>query len=440
MRILALALADDHRRFVRGFPPKGARMLLNPDLEIAGLAGVAGPDDIICQDEKVELLDLSVPFDWALLSTDYWQESRIREVAFGLRGRDKPVVLFGPVATAKFHELCSVADSVVVGNILNVWPELRSDAEQGRFKPVYRALPCPAYAVPDLRRIAKPAFDPSFQCLRAVVGCYCPTAVRPFCRQYLYHQDNTLKRDLEELTGEVLGLRHKHVYLLDEDVARERDFYREFFSRVWHYKREWTVLAGERIFDDSVGASSHSYVHLLAKAGVRVMNLNESWLSQERIVRAVQNRDLARRLRNQVRLLHRQRLLVGARISLFLAPGDEFDYVASYRLIDSLSIDFLLVRTFMAQSPTSVPGSWFQVPETMNQELRTNYPVFVPYEPGLLPDKPNWWKNQFYGLDSIIRRSLRRPVRVGFYSTLRYYYPRSFAYRQNFLECVGYPP
>lgn len=418
MKILAVSLADDSRRFVRGYPPKGARLLLNPDLEIAGLMTRAAPDRIIYQDEKVEVIDLSVAFDWALLSTDFWQESRIREVAQEIRQRGKPVVLFGPIATSRSQELMGIGDAVVVGNILNVWGELRADAARNTLRPCYRASHTPVYGVPDLEQAAKPEFDPDFQCLRALIGCRCLPELQPFCRQYLYHRELIQRRGLEELVGEVCSLRRKHVYLLDEDVAQDTDFYREFFSRVWRFKREWTVLAGEAIFRDV------SYIRFLAKAGVRVLVLTESWLNQQRLLQMIGNRRLIRARRNQVRLLHRQRLLVGARISLFLDADQQFDYEQSYEVIKRLGLDFLLVRMFRGSGAG---------PEAAE-------PLFISYQPGLLPDRPTWWKSQFYGLNAIFRRGVRRPVRVGFYSTLRYYFPRSFAYRQNFLEGIAYPP
>ena len=417
MKILALSLADDRRRFERGFPPKGARLLLNPDLEIAQLFSLAGTDELTYQDEKAELIDLTVPTDLILISADFWQESRIREVVFQASDRGKPVVIFGPVASTRGHELAGIPATTVRGSILSVWSELRADAAAGRLKKTYQAAPEPSYAPFDLEAVAKPAFDPGFQSLRAIVGCRCPPRLKPFCRQHLYHGDRLLKRDLKELTTEVLRLRRKHVYLLDEDVALDPDFYQEFFSRVWRLKREWTVLAGERIFDNP------RYVRLLAKAGVRVVSLNESWLDLARLNRILARRSFARQMRNQIRLLHRQRLLVGCRISLFLEPGQKIDYGVSYRAIEPLSVDFLQVRFFAREEPDA-PFS----------------PLFVPYQPGLTQDRPTWWKSCFYGLGAIARRSLRRPIRVGFYSTFRYYYPRSFAYRQNLLEGIGYPP
>jgi hypothetical protein len=417
MKVLALSLADDRRRFERELPPKGAQLLLNPNLEIAQLCGLVRGDEIIYQDEKVEILDLTVPSDLVLISTDFWQESRIKEIATEVRALGKRVVLFGLVATIRHQDFAGVADSVVCGSILNAWPELRSDAMQSRLQKTYQASPEPDYGRFDLKAVFKPGFNPDFQCLHAVIGCRCPPRMRPFCRQHLYHGDRLRKRDLKELAAEVLALRRKHVYLLDDDISLDPEFYTSFFARVWLQKREWTVLAGERIFD------SPRYLRLLAKAGVRVINLNESWLNLERLNRILTSRSFARRMANQIGLLHRQRFLAGARISLFLEPGQEVDYESTYRAIEPLGIDFLQVRFFARPAP----GREFA-------------PLFVPYESGLEADRPTWWKSRFYGLGSIVRRSLRRPVRIGFYSTFRYYYPRSFAYRQNLLEGIAYPP
>ena len=417
MRVLALSLADDHRRFERDLPPKGAQLLLNPDLEIAQLFSRAQGDTIIYQDEKAEILDLTVPSDLVLISTDFWQESRIKEIAAEVRALGKRVVLFGPRATVRHQDFAGVADTVVCGSILNAWPELRRDAMQDRLQKTYQASSEPEHGRFDFKAVFKPGFDPDFQCLRAVIGCRCPPSMKPFCRQYLYHGDRLRTRDLRELAAEVLALRRKHVYLLDDDVALDPEFYQEFFARVWLQKREWTVLAGERIFD------SPRYLRLLAKAGVRVISLNESWLNLERLNRILASRSVAHRMANQIGLLHRQRLLAGARISLFLEPGQEIDYESTYRAIEPLGIDFLQVRFFARPAP--------------DQPFA---PLFVPYESGLEADRPTWWKSRFYGLGSIIRRSLRRPVRIGFYSTFRYYYPRSFAYRQNLLEGIAYPP
>jgi hypothetical protein len=441
MKILAIALADDSRRYNRGYPPKGAQMFLNPDLEIAALMRLAAGDQFTYQDEKAETLNLEAPCDLALISTDLWQESRIREVVQELRAQGRPVVLFGPLATAKPEEFITgespksevrspdVRSSVVVGCIFNAWAEVRGDAEAGRLKPVYNAPRAPVYVAPDMERTLKPAFDPSFQCLRAIVGCRCPSPVKPYCRQHMYYGGALMKRNLPEVASEIADFRRKHIALFDDDVAQDRDYYRDLLSRVWRCHHEWTVLAGAGLFDDP------AYVRVLAKAGVRVVHLNESWLSVERLLEARQSRRLFRDLSNQIALLHRNRLLVGARVSLFLTPGESFDYEGTYRVLKTLGLDFLLARTFSRRTTadeqrTTDDGLW---PGEFE-------PAFVSYQPGLLADRPTWWKNQFYDFNTIFVRSARRPARIGFYSTLFYYFPRSFAYRQNFLEGIAYPP
>ncbi|MEO0108258.1 MAG: hypothetical protein ABIK62_03690 [candidate division WOR-3 bacterium] len=424
MRILALSLADDSRRFIRGMPPKGARIFLNPDLEIAGLMTRFGPRHFHYEDEKVEPLNLSVPFDAALVSGDFWQEPRIREVTQDVHRRDKPVILFGPLATTFPEEFTSVVDSVVVGSILNAWPKVEQDLRAASLQSLYRASKEPSYAPPNLDHTLKPNYDPTFQCMRATIGCNCPESVRPYCRQYLYFGSNLRSRSIEELIGEVIELRRKHIFLIDDDVAADPAYYGEFFTRARRYQREWTVWAGDSVLGKA------DYLRLLAKAGVRVLYLNESWLSQERLLTAVHNPVMLRQLRTGVRLLHQQRLLVGSRVALYRRPGEEFDFASISQVIKSLNIDFLRVRFFEPSRGSQFGGN----------KVPAHQQAFVTYQPGLTPNRETWLKHEFYDMGSILTRGLRRPVRVGFYSTFRYYFPRSFAYRQNFLEGIAYPP
>ena len=131
MRVLALSLADDRRRYERDLPPKGAQLLLNPDLEIAQLCSRAQGDEIIYQDEKAEILDLTVPSDLVLISTDFWQESRIREVVFRPRtAANRSSSSARSPRPAGMN--AAVPASVVRGSILNVWSELRADAIPNR--------------------------------------------------------------------------------------------------------------------------------------------------------------------------------------------------------------------------------------------------------------------------------------------------------------------
>jgi hypothetical protein len=55
------------------------------------------------------------------------------------------------------------------------------------------------------------------------------------------------------------------------------------------------------------------------------------------------------------------------------------------------------------------------------------------------PTEPAWLKNRFYSMETMIDRLVRRPRRVGVFTTAVYLLPYSAAYRQSFLEGLPWP-
>ncbi|MGQ9708750.1 MAG: hypothetical protein ACUVUR_07765, partial [bacterium] len=244
-----------------------------------------------------------------------------------------------------------------------------------------------------------------------VRGCACPSKFRHLCPEYLYYQENTLIRSKEEIIGEVLSLPGKHIHLLDEDITRLPDYYYEIFNLLWSYRRHWTVNASDRIFNYP------NLIRLLAKAGTKIIFLNESFLNP-RLPKALKDYSSAKRLYRQVKLLQSRRLLVGAKLTLS-ESGDEYSDIAD--LLCLIDLDFIEIRFTCRQQN----GSQVLVPVT--------------YHPMLQPGEPAWIKSRFYALNVLFNRFCRRPRRVGFYSTGWYLIPYSLAYRQNFLEGLPYP-
>jgi len=119
-----------------------------------------------------------------------------------------------------------------------------------------------------------------------------------------------------------------------------------------------------------------------------------------------------------VKFIQARRMLVGARLILRLDQDHWPDFNRIATVLHRIDLDFIEPRFIMAD-PT---GADRLVPIT--------------YRPMLQPTDPAWVRNRFYSLREIIDRLVRRPRRVGFYSTLLYLLPYSLAYRQNLLEGI----
>ena len=415
MNVLCLAPAPESQRFVRGYPPKGARLFMRPNPEISRLAGlVAKTDRFLCKDQRIEPLQWTETEDFCLLHSDFGKENPTREVAEALEHSGMPYLLFGPLATALDSRPPAWAGHRVVGDVLNIWPEIRRDALERRLKPIYRAPQQPGY-VPARYVLGQwPEMNMKHQVMNFVRGCCCPDLTRRFCPEFLYYGTTRMARDRDEIIGEVLEMTGKHIELLDDDVACNHEYYSDVFGHLWDYRRHWTVSAGKELF------SHPKFIRLLAKAGTKTVFMNETFLL-EHLEEALHSERLVKMLYRRVKYLQSRKLLVGAKVVLRMDPDRPPDFNQVARVLARIDIDFI-ETVFLVPAR---PGEW--------------EPTQVCYHPSVTQQEPAWVKNQFYAMGSILNRLARRPRRVGFYTTGRYLLPHSMAYRQNFLEGISAP-
>jgi len=409
VNVLAVALADEAQRFVRGYPPKGARLFLQPNIEVMRLAALLQHSDHLRYlDERVEAAELP-DHDLCLVHVGLGQEDRARELVHNWSGSGYTPVLFGPQATSWRESAPAWCRPRVVGDITDIWPRLRADAESGHLQPAYAASDRPGYVSPRQVRV-NIEMDAFRQTIQFVRGCFCPEPVKPYCTEHLYYGSNTLIRAPEEVVGEVLTLPRKRIYLLDDDVAALPDYYSELFSRLRNYHRHWIVNASDRLFDQP------RLIRLLSKAGTKVVYLNESFLLG-RLYRAVGNHQMVHRLYRRVKSLQASKMLVGARLIMPLEPGMPTDYDKIASVLRQIDLDFVEPRFLRPD------GSLAR----------------VVYRPMVTSSEPAWLKNRFYSMETVTDRIVRRPRRVGVFTTAVYLLPYSAAYRQNYLEGLPWP-
>jgi hypothetical protein len=252
--------------------------------------------------------------------------------------------------------------------------------------------------------------DSGRQVIQFVRGCFCPEPVKPLCPEHLYYGDNTLMRTPEEIVGEVITLPGKRIHLLDEDVAAFPDYYYDVFRRLWNYRRQWVVNASDRLFEHP------RLIRVLAKAGTKVVYLNETFLLG-RVERAVTDHQMVRWLYRRVKSLQANKMLVGARLAMPESPDEPVNYERIAAVLRQIDLDFVEIR-FLSRDGGLAP---------------------VAYRPMVTTCEPAWVKNQFYSIEAIADRLVRRPRRVGFFTTAVYLLPYSTAYRQSYLEGLPRP-
>lgn len=412
MRIAALALTDESRRFVAGGSPRGARLLLTPNIEISRLAAlVAGVDHLRYLDERVNLLELDGTDDLVLAHVPLGAEQSAHRLAERWNSGRAPLLFFGPAVTTTPEPDLQWMRHRVIGDILNVWPQVRTDVLAGRLAGTYRSEPKPVHSVVLPGFSSSPDMNTEYAAVSFCRGCACPDYLKPLCTEYLYYGNTICHRPAEEIVGEVLTLPGKAVTLLDEDVARFPEFYSRLFTHLYDCRRHWFVTASVRLF------RYPNLIRLLSKAGVKSVLLDETFIS-DRLEEAIVNPRLVHEFYRATKTLQSRRILVGARITLDVKRSHTLGYEPIARILLRADVDFILTRFFRRD-----PSGAYRL-------------VYPEYRPDMSGTDPARLRQCFYSLRACLDRLIRRPRRVGFYSTLAYLLPLSMAYRHQFFEGI----
>jgi radical SAM superfamily enzyme YgiQ (UPF0313 family) len=146
-----------------GFVERSKTIASLPSLGLLTLAGMIPPEHTVHYTEVPdgkELDPIPIGLDLAAISTYSAQIHEAYDLADRFNAAGIPVVIGGPHVTALPEEASEHCDAVVVGEGEAVWPEVLSDAEQGRLQQVYRSgdnydlaeAPMPAFELLDISK------------------------------------------------------------------------------------------------------------------------------------------------------------------------------------------------------------------------------------------------------------------------------------------------
>jgi hypothetical protein len=400
-KILFVYLPTISLWYQESFPPKGAKYFLKEKEEISQIKNLIDFDYQDLRLKKLEFKDYSQIFIYCDFLSDFPTIISTIEL---LKEKDtkRKIFFFGPLITHYFYYQPSLFASLreknvslIVGFLPNIIKEVLE-----KEKDIYLASLLPNY-LPVPTKIS------------LIIGCYCLPIFKPFCKNFLYFRENIKIRKIKEVINEVINQPEKTIIIDDEDIASNLDYYTDFFSFASRFRKHWLVKASYKIFE------SPQFIRLLAKAGVKIIYLNETWLTLKDMLTKEVNK-LIKEKRKEVKTIQKEKILVGAKLS-FVLENKEINFKKLYNIFRKIDFDFLEAKFFIKE----------------NQGFRLEN---ITYQPFLKETSPAVLKREFYSLRNIIYRLSKRPRRVGFYNTFFYALPLNLAYRQNFLEGIPYPP
>lgn len=232
-----------------------------PAALIAGLtpAGV----DIRFHDDRMELIPYDEPTDLVAISVETYTARRAYQIASEYRRRGVPVVMGGFHATLCPEEVARFAESVVVGEAEEIWPEVIDDFRHGRLQPRYDGTPRRGLgALHYDRSIFRGKRYLPLGLVEAGRGCRFRCE---FCAIQSFFDARHQMRPVEDIVREVKALRDSAnlIFFVDDNFAADRRAARELLEALVPLRVRWvTQLSIDAAHDEQ-------FLALLARAGCK---------------------------------------------------------------------------------------------------------------------------------------------------------------------------
>src|SRR5882757_5724087 len=233
-------------------------------LPIAVLAALTPKDvEISFDDDRMEPIRFDRPADLVAIPVETYTAKRAYQIASEYRRRGVPVVMGGFHATLMTDEVKEYAESVVVGEAEEVWPQVIEDARRKRLQPIYRSN-----SQPDLGSVR---YDRSLFRGRRYLkiglvetgrGCRFPC---DFCAVQTFFNRTARHRPIEAIVAEIASLKAEKrlFFFVDDNFAADLSFARELAEALAPLGIRWVTQMSIN------AAHDEAFLATLARSGCR---------------------------------------------------------------------------------------------------------------------------------------------------------------------------
>jgi len=254
-----------------------------PPLALPTLAALTPSDvEVIITDENVEPIDFDEEVDLVGITFFTSLAPRAYEIADEFRRRKIKVILGGIHASMLPEEAIQYADSVVIGEAEELWPQVISDFQKGNLQKVYKSL-----GFPDIAKSPVPRWDLLkteqylIHAIQTSRGCpfnceFC--SVTAFLgRKYRW---KSLKNVIKEVELLLQLDNKKGIFFTDDNILANLERAKNLFNALIQFKIKgwWCQASLNKLMNDAL-------LNLMYKAGCRVIFVGFESVSQNTLSR-----------------------------------------------------------------------------------------------------------------------------------------------------------
>jgi len=217
-----------------------------PCLSLQQIAALI-PDnfDVDIVDERIEKPNYFGDYDLVGISCMTYNSFRAYDLADAFCKRGIKVVLGGYHPTVMFSEAKKQADSVVIGEAENTWPELLKDFNNGKLKPFYfskkhvdpELIPAAFHNIEKYKNQRVESIQASRGC---PIGC-------KFCAMQNIEGKRFRARPIGNVINELENIDKKHVFFTDASLTINPNFSKDLFKEMRNLDKRFTGMGNVNI-------------------------------------------------------------------------------------------------------------------------------------------------------------------------------------------------
>jgi radical SAM superfamily enzyme YgiQ (UPF0313 family) len=372
-------------------------------LTLTTLAALTPPDiDVRITDENVEPIDFEENVDLVGITGMVMHAPRAYQIASRFRQRGIPVVMGGPHASSLPLEAKEHVDAVVIGEAENVWENLLQDLQKGCLKPFYKSdhhFSMTGMPLPRLDLLRKKAYM-TVNCAQTTRGCphQCD-----FCHVTHFFGKTYRCRPVDEVIEEVKRLEGEFLVFIDDNIAGNRQYAKELFTRLKPLKKKWASQASMTLPRDP------ELLKLAAESGCVSLFLGIESLSPENLKEVNKGFNRSHQFEEALKASHDHDIMI---LAGFIFGLDHDDEGVSERTLRFCERNKIELPSFFILTP--LPGTpLYQRMESEGRLLHKDWGRYngatVVFKPKLMTEETlqqgfHWVCKEAYSWRSIFKR------------------------------------
>ncbi len=406
----------------------------------AMLASLTPPDvEVKFYDDRMEPIPYDEPTDLVAISVETYTAKRAYQIASEYRRRRVPVSMGGFHATLVPDEVRDYAESVVVGEAEELWPQVVADFRADRMRRIYKSPSRPSLqgVRPDRSIFVGKRYLP-IGLVEAGRGCHLRCE---FCAIQSFFESTQNRRPTDEIIEEIRRIDKPLIFFVDDNFTSHMDRAKELMRRMIPLKIKWVSQASIH------AAHDEEFLRLARDSGCQGLLVGLETLNTDTLRRMSKSFNT---MKGGYDVAFANFRRYGIRLYITFMLGYDGDTVDAFHDNERFAKQ---KRFFMVSFNHVTPFPGTPLYEQLQQEGRLLYDRWwldPDYRYGMLPFVPTGMtaeearrgclraRSDFYSLPSILRRSLDFKVNTrGAFAW--YFFVINFLMRREVSQRENYP-